>query len=82
MSADNFFVLRRHPKGGFAWVMGFASGESSTAYTGPVREDAEQFETIEAAVTDYNNGKEWQSEYLPKYYSEYGMEIAQECFGG
>lgn len=25
MSADNFFIIRKHPGGGFAAVMGFAS---------------------------------------------------------
>lgn len=80
MSADNFFVLRRHPKGGFAWVMGFASDGEAGAYTDPVRENAERFETVEAAVTDYNNGQEWREGYYPKYYCEYGMEISQECY--
>ena len=25
MSADNYFMVRKHPKGGFTYVMGFAS---------------------------------------------------------
>lgn len=81
MSADNFFVLRKHPLGGFAWVMGFASDENNHAYTDQVSEDAERFETIEAAVKAYNDGQEWTEDgWYPKYYCEYGMQIAAECY--
>lgn len=81
MSADNFFVLRKHPLGGFAWVMGFASDENNHAYADPVSEDAERFETIEAAVKDFNDNEDtWKDGYYPKYYNEYGMNISPECF--
>lgn len=81
MSADNFFVLRKHPLGGFAWVMGFASDENNHAYADPVSEDAERFETIEAAVKDFNdNENTWRDGYYPKYYNEYGMDISPECY--
>lgn len=81
MSADNFFVLRKHPLGGFAWVMGFASDENNHAYTDPVSEDAERFETIEAAVKDFDDNEHtWKEGYYPKYYNEYGMDISPECY--
>ena len=81
MSVDSRFVLRKHPLGGFAWVMGFASDENNHAYADPVSEDAERFETIEAAVKDFNDNEDtWKDGYYPKYYNEYGMEISNECY--
>lgn len=66
MSADNYYLIRKHPLGGFAAVMGFASNDSSPEVN-PTR-DA-QFDSLDAAV--YFGLRE---------YSEYGVEVHPECY--
>jgi len=45
MSADNYYRICKHPKGGYAAVMGFASNDE---YAEPT-ENHRQFDTIDAA---------------------------------
>lgn len=83
MSADNFYVLRKHPLGGFALIMGFASDENDTANTCAVPKSAESFPTTEAALKAFSDGQEWQNEQIgwyPRYYCEYGLSVNSECF--
>lgn len=63
MSADNYYLIRKHPKGGYAAVMGFASDDATPG----VRQSHQQFKTFEDAVL-------WASEQ----YSEYGVSIHRE----
>lgn len=54
MSADNFYVVRKHPKGGYAYVCEFASHEDENGdqiYTVPT-EDYLQFDTREEAMKE------------------------------
>jgi hypothetical protein len=79
MSADNYYMIRRHPAGGYAAVMGFASdiegdwvlrGEEWVRvdeYEDPVRSTQPSFPTIQAAF-------DWATEQ----YSEYGVSIHGE----
>jgi len=66
MSADNYYVVRRHPSGGFTYVMGFASDEEDEDI--PVRHHDPMYPTmnkaLDAAMADY---------------SEYGVSIHPEC---
>lgn len=64
MSADNYFLIRVHPNGGFAAVMGFASDENVPE----ARPDHEQYSTIEAALFAADDE-----------YSEYGVSVHEEC---
>ena len=67
MSADNFYVIRKHPQGGYAAVMGFASDESEESPE--VRSNHHQsFATVSDAL-DYASGE----------YSEYGVSVHPEC---
>lgn len=70
MSADNFFVVRRHPKGGFALVMGFASDvdEAGEERAPEVDHGHHRYATIDEAVADG----------LAEY-SEYGVSVHPEC---
>lgn len=64
MSADNFYIIRKHPLGGFAAVMGFASYDDDLE----VRPGHDrQFFTVDEA---------W--EWANKEYSEYGVSIHPE----
>lgn len=65
MSADNFYLIRLHPKGGFAAVMGFASDDNQEP---PAREDYQQFDTVRDAVN-----------WACGEYTEYGVSIHREC---
>lgn len=78
MSADNYFVLRKHPTGGFALVMGFASVEK----TPEVKETEESFPTLEDALKAFCYGQQWENddELYPRYYCEYGLQIHPDCF--
>lgn len=66
MSADNYYIIRKHPDGGFAALMGFASDDrmpvidTDRAY--------KTFETVDQAVM-------WASDE----YSEYGVSVHPEC---
>jgi hypothetical protein len=64
MSADNYYVIRRHPAGGFAAVQGFASEDSEPR----ARMDHQQFKTIDEAEDMAHNE-----------YTEYGVRIHPEC---
>lgn len=82
MSADNGYILTKHPKGGFCFVMYFASDNDPDLTPA---EDAERFETLEAALKDYADGEHngggddgyWA---YPKYWSEYGLSIDNRMF--
>ena len=47
MSADNYYVIRKHPDGGFAAVMGFSS-DDETPVVRPQRHIS--FPTVEEAM--------------------------------
>lgn len=64
MSSDNYYLIRNHPNGGFAVVMGFSSDSNAPSAT----EDSKQFETIDDAADSVANE-----------YSEYGIRIHSEC---
>lgn len=64
MSADNFYLVRKHPSGGFAAVMGLASDENDPAAT----EYHGRFDTPEDALT-----------FALDDYTEYGASIHPEC---
>lgn len=66
MSADNYYVVRKHPKGGFTFVQAFASDDDPDLT--PRITDQQFFNIAEAFHAA-------QSEY-----SEYGTEIDPECF--
>lgn len=70
MSADNFYIVRKHPLGGFAAVMGFASDTD---------ENDEQI-MPEAEINDKQFDK-WQDawNYALGEYSEYGYDVHPEC---
>lgn len=65
MSADNYYIIRRHPKGGFSAVMGFESNDDTPV----VREDHLRFDTMRDAEV-YASGE----------YTEYGIQIHPECY--
>jgi len=71
MSADNFYIIRKHPLGGYAAVMGFASDTD---------ENDEQI-MPEAEITDKQFEK-WQDawNYATRQYAEYGYDVHPECF--
>lgn len=82
MSADNGYVLRKHPNGGFSLMMYFASDENSD--TTPT-EQSESFPTMEAALKEFAEGQDWsdadrRGSGYPRYYCEYGLQIHLECF--
>lgn len=66
MSADNYYVVRNHPKGGFGYVMCF---DSDPHRLRDISGYAPQFptirEAIEAAARD-----DW---------TEYGIQVHPEC---
>lgn len=65
MSADNYFVVRPHPGGGFTPIMGFASDDRDRA---PQMTDP-SFATPEEALSAVLNE-----------YAEYGHSISPECY--
>ena len=73
MSADNYYVVRKHPEGGYTYVMGFAS-DSIHEHAIPVKRGRfgwdQSWPTVEealhAAIGDY---------------SEYGVSVHPECGG-
>ena len=65
MSADNFYLIRKHPNGGFAAIMGFASDETELIAT----KKHKQFDSLQLAHL-----------YAYSEYSEYGVHIHPECF--
>jgi hypothetical protein len=77
MSADNYYVVRKHPRGGFALVMGFMSDDHPDL---SVEVDQESFPTVAAAIEEYDNGQDWDNvSGYPKYYAEYGLSVHAEC---
>lgn len=82
MSADNYYVMRKHPNGGYSLLMGFMSDEQESAYTQPVPEEVESWPTMTEALAAYTAGQEWQDEnagFYPRYYNEYGLNIGADC---
>lgn len=63
MSADNYYVIKKHPKGGYAAVMGFASNEALPE----VRDRHRSFVTVEQAIS-----------WATNEYSEYGVSVDPE----
>jgi hypothetical protein len=72
MSSDNFYVVRKHPSGGFTYVMGFASHDvnkdGSFNYDLPVRKGDPVFNTFDDALN-----------IALADYSEYGVFTHPEC---
>ena len=72
MSSDNYYVVRRNPKGGFSYVMGFESDPRNIGdqvfIDIPVTDVSKVYKTyeecLEAAMEDY---------------SEYGVITHPEC---
>lgn len=66
MSADNYYVIRKHPDGGFVALMGFMSNDEM-----PVINPAKTYRTYETAdeATAWADGE----------YSEYGVSVHPEC---
>ena len=70
MSADNFYIVRRHPDGGYAAVMGFASDldEHGNEVIPEVSQRHPRFPTMFDALEWANNE-----------YAEYGVSVHPEC---
>lgn len=64
MSADNYYLIKKHPHGGYTAVMGFASDD----HTPQARETDPTFDTVDQALT-----------WALDQYSEYGVAIDDEC---
>jgi hypothetical protein len=70
MSADNFYIVRKHPFGGYAAVQGFASD---------VDDNDEQIYP-EANVTDQQFKSIGEAlNWAVMEYSEYGVDVHPEC---
>jgi hypothetical protein len=72
MSSDNFYVVRLHPKGGYTYVMGFASfdldRDGTFKYDLPVKNTDKQYKTFDEALNA-----------ALEDYSEYGVFTHPEC---
>lgn len=66
MSADNFYLIRKHPIKGFSAIMGFASCDTEDALSIP--ETAPSFSTVDQAI-----------ESVIDSYAEYGVQVHPEC---
>lgn len=64
VSADNYYVIRKHPDGGYAAVMGFESDPQMPR----ARKGDKAYPTVDEALT-----------YACSQYSEYGVEVHPEC---
>lgn len=79
MSSDNGYVIRIHPKGGFA-VVGYSmscymENQYKTTDGYPLAIDRDpQFDTIQAALDACESAY-----FMDDYYSEYGAHIDAEC---
>lgn len=71
MSADNYWCITRHPKGGYALLMGFLSLPGEPAAT----DRDVVYGTLKEALAEYESG---QGEY-GKYWSEYGLTLSEEA---
>lgn len=79
MSADNYYVLRKHPKGGYCFINRFMSDDRVECPT--PKPDAERFPTMTDAMAAWHKGQEWDDAepgMYPKYYNEYGLDIHPE----
>lgn len=81
MSADNFYVLCKHAKGGYALVM----GQGDPGVTPRIRVRSWDTQTSFASLTEalraYSDGQELgDDEIYPRYYSEYGLVIDAGVF--
>lgn len=65
MSSDNYYVIRKHPDGGFAAVMGFASDDETPRVN---RRRHASYPTVDAAA-----------ESVSDEYTEYGISVHHEC---
>lgn len=70
MSADNFYIVRKHPFGGYAAVMGFASDvdDNDEQIYPEVEVTDQQFKSIGEALN-----------WAVIQYSEYGVDVHPEC---
>jgi hypothetical protein len=66
MSADNFYLIRKHPVKGFSAVMGFASCDTEDSLV--VDASCESFPTMDQAI-----------ESVVDSYAEYGVQVHPEC---
>jgi hypothetical protein len=66
MSADNFNIIRRHPSGGFTYVMDFASSEE--AYP-EAKINSPRFESFALAMDEAQRDD-----------AEYGVRVHPECY--
>lgn len=66
MSADNFYLIRRHPVNGFSAVMGFASCDAEDSLT--ISDSSVSFPTVDEAI-----------ESVIDSYAEYGVQVHPEC---
>lgn len=69
MSADNYYVVRKHPEGGFTYLMGFASNGEDPELDDPRGYKLPRFASMELA---------WQAATAEG--SEYGVDIHPECW--
>ena len=72
MSADNFYMIRKHPNGGFCLDMGFDSDDNYGSC--PVSEKLRSWPTLDEVIAEWNEHQDG------RYWSEYGMSVHQECF--
>ena len=68
MSADNYNVIRYHPRGGYTYVMAFASDEDPDL---SVSEDSPQYRTLLGALRAADED-----------YTEYGTSVHSEVSEG
>ncbi len=70
MSADNYYLVRKHPAGGFTYVMGFASDvdEDDVEIIPEATLDDPRFDTKEAAMSacmheyaEYGHDYHWET---------------------
>lgn len=65
MSADNYYILRKHPGGGYTYIQAFASDDHPNLR---IRSTNPRFPTFQEAFDAAINE-----------YSEYGVQIHPEC---
>jgi hypothetical protein len=70
MSSDNFYIVRKHPFGGYAAVMGFASDvdDNDNQIYPEANVVDQQFKSIGEALN-----------WAVIQYSEYGVDVHPEC---
>lgn len=65
MSADNYYIIRKHPEGGYTPVQGFASDDELPSV---IPERHRSFPSIDEAI-----------EFVIDDYTEYGIRVHPEC---